>query len=135
MFHPRTPQAMSLGGTTSNGSRVEREGGSDCSDPPSPLFTNCLEGAFSEVPNDDDKLWILTSAVINPNSTSVPISRTFPNLPGDSLDTEEGGEEIWVEVYARNRTTAGGGLKQEKRAGPYRPRMSSAFLEYRARAS
>jgi hypothetical protein len=64
------------------------------------------------IPNDDDKLWTLTNAVINPSFTSVPISRTFPNLPGDSLDTEEGGEEIWAEVYARNRTTAGGVLNK-----------------------
>jgi hypothetical protein len=66
----------------------------------------------SLIPNDDDKLWVLPNAVINPRSTSVPVSRTFPNLPGDSLDTESGSEEICAEVYARNRTTAGGVLNR-----------------------
>ena len=52
----------------------------------------------------DDKLFTVPNRTINPSSTFVPLSR---NQPLTFTGTELGGEEVWAEVYARNKTTGG----------------------------
>jgi hypothetical protein len=55
----------------------------------------------------DGPLYVIDNQVDNPNRTTLPFSRPFTDILGTDLNTELGAEEIWAEVYARNRTTAG----------------------------